>query len=149
MAFPVYASGEPGLGVILQRGSSLCPETFTDVGRVGNLTGPDMSRATHKTSAHSRDPGAAHTYIPGMLEGGKLTFDLFIKTDNASDRQLAADFKAGTIIDWRLVYTVDSVSSTFDFTGFFDAFKLTHPVDGPVMAACSIKVTGTLYPFES
>lgn len=148
MAFPAYSSGEPGLGVMLMRGNAACPENFADVGRVGNLNGPDMSRAAHKTSAHSRTASAAHTYVPGMLEGGKLSFDLFIKTDNAADRQLASDFKNGTILDWRLQYASDSLTSNFDFTGFFDGFKLSHPVDGVVMANCSIKLTDQVYPFE-
>ena len=149
MAFPNYPSGEPGLGVLLLRGNAGCPESFVVQGRVGNLTGPDSSRATHKTSAHSSDPSSAHTYIPGMLEPGKLTFDLFIKTDSQQDRQLATDFANGTIIDWMLQYTVDTLTSHIDFTGFLDSFKLTHPVDGVVMAACSIKLSGKIFYFEN
>lgn len=148
MAFPQYPSGMPGLGVILQRGNALCPESFVDIGRIGNINGPDASRATHKTSAHSRVPSTAHTYIPGMVEPGKLQFDLFIKTDTGQDVQMAEDFKLGTQLDWQLVYTVDSLNSVILASGFLDGFKLTHPVDGVVMAQVSIKLSGNLYYFS-
>lgn len=147
--FPVYTSGEPGLGVQLLRGNAGCPESFVALGRVGDFTGPDASRAVHKSSAHSTDPASAHTYIPGMVEGGKVAFPLFAKTDTAQDRQLATDFADGTMIDWRIQYNSDSVNSSIDFTGFLDGFKLGNPVDGLVKIDISIKVSGKIYYFEN
>lgn len=147
--FPNYPSGEVGLGVQLLRGNAGCPESFTAVGRVGDFNGPDSSRAAHKTSAHNTDPSAAHTYIPGMLEPGKVTFPLFIKTDTAADRQLATDFANGTMIDWMIQYDTDTLNSHIDFTGFIDSFKLAHPVDGVVKCDISIKLSGKIYYFEN
>lgn len=149
MAFPNYPSAEPGTGVMLQRGNAGCPESFVDVGRVGDFAGPDSSRAAHKTSSHANDPAAAHTYIPGMLEPGKLAFPLFIKTDSQQDRQLATDFATGAFIDWRIKFNVDTLGSAIDFTGFLDQFKLTEPVDGVVKCEISIKLSGKLYYFEN
>lgn len=151
MSFPNFPSGQSSSGTLLQRGSGGCPETFTTVGRVGNINGPDMSRAAHKTSSHSTIPAgggpAYHSYVPGMIEPGKLTFDLFMKTDNSSDRLLLADFISGNYIDWRIVEP-DQLGSLVGFNGFLDAVKLEAPADGVTKASCSIKLTGAVYWFS-
>ncbi len=151
MAFPSYPSGQAASGTLFQIANSLSPETFSTVARISDITGPQPQRKVVNTTSHSTVPAGGgpvwETKIPTTIDAGKISFKLFIKTDNANDRLLMSYFVAGTQFDFRVVEP-DSLQSVIQGTAFFTAFKLSHPVSGVVEAACEIEATGPLYLFE-
>lgn len=151
MSFPNYPSGQAAAGTLLQRGNSACPESWGTVARVSDITGPQLAASQAKTTSHSTVPAGGgpvwDTFIRTTIDGGKIAFKLFIKTDAGADRLLAGDFVAGTLLDWRIVEP-DQLQSIIQFTAFFTSFKLSHPVGGVVECACELQCSGPVYLFE-
>src|SRR5690348_13987418 len=151
MAFPNYPSGQSGAGTLFQLPNTLSPETFSTVARIGNIKGPSSTYDRAVTTSGAAVPAGGgpvfKTFIPTVIDPGTISFDLFIKTDNANDRLLLAHFRNGDILDFNIV-EADSLLSVTRGTGFFQKFDMDHPINGAVKAACTFQLTGPLYWFE-
>lgn len=154
MANPNYPSGQPGAGTYFQLANTLSPETFSDVARVGNIKGPTSSWGVADTTSGSAVPASGSpvfkTKIPTVLDGGQVSFDLFIKTDAGADRLLLSYFRGGTYLDARIRFPDQTANggSKIDFNGFFSKFDLDMPIEGVSKASCVFETSGPIYWFE-
>jgi hypothetical protein len=135
-----YSSGQSAFGTKLQRGEGNSPEIWDTVANVGNINGPQVTVASVKTTSHST--GLPYdTYIPTIIDPGKVSFDLFIKTDSSGHRQLLSDLQNRAIGDWRMVFP-DNGSSAWYFSAFFTKFGITSAVADVTKASCEMQLTG-------
>lgn len=137
-----YSSGQSAFGTKLQRGEANSPEAWDTVANIGNINGPQVSVGSAKTTSHSTGK-PYDTSIPTLIDPGKISADLFIKTDSAGHRQLLSDVQNRTISDWRLVFP-DTDSTTFYFTGYFTKFGITSATADVTKASIEITLTGEI-----
>jgi hypothetical protein len=140
MSVSVYPSGQPSFGTLLKRGNAGCPETFTTIANVGDITGPSPVRAKNKTTSHSTSI-PWDTYIPSIIDPGVISFPLYVKTDSVDHRQLMSDFQEGTFIDWQLLFP-DAGASLWSFSGYFSKFAIKSTVAGVTMVDAEIQISG-------
>ncbi len=137
-------------GVLLQRGDGGGPEAFVTVAEVTNITGPGLSQEMIDVTSHESPD--YREYIPGIGDGGEVTFDLNYIPDNASH-----DATAGILKDWedqlsgvlstprnyKLVWT-DVSNTEWIFPAWLSSFEPGANASGTekLLASVTLKVTG-------
>ena len=131
-----------GHGSLLKRGNGASPEIFETIAEVTNINPPDTEGEDVKVS-HMESPGGFHEYIPGMQEGGEVSFTINLipahPTHN-STTGLAADKRTRATKNWKIELAGNV--ATWAFSGYVKGFKVAIPVDDKVAADVTIKVTG-------
>ena len=133
-----------GYGILLQLGDGATPtEAFTTIGYVYDITPPGLETPPVEVS-HNTSPDAATEYIPGMVEGGTITFNVInVPADPGQDNAVGLRSLARTraIRNWRVIYP-EPVELMDEIRGFVQNFTPNAPTKDKSTAAVTIKVTG-------
>lgn len=137
----------PAINTLIRVGNGASPETFTTIAFVNNITGPSLQgQVVDVTSMSTGIPWRQK--IVTLLEGGEVSFDAFWQPMNTSHQNLltlfgnrGANGVPGEPIDFQLVFP-DQDASTYYFSGFVSAVKLTEAVADVVKAAVTVTITG-------
>lgn len=127
-----------GVGAELQRSNMLSSPTFTAIGEINDISGPNMSRNTIDTTALDTE-GGYRTFIGGFRDGGELQLEMNFTIDGYDD--LKVDFESSDPRDYKIVLP-DTGSTELAFTGLVTALGLKIPTDDKVTASCTIKISG-------
>ena len=130
-------------GTLLKRGNGATPETFTTVGEVRNITGPNLKLDTEDVTNHDSTGGWAEV-IPTILHGGDIKFDVNYKPTDATHNAtvgVIADMTARTRRNWQLVFPTPA-PTTWAFAAFVESFNPKEPVKGELSASIGLQVTG-------
>lgn len=127
-------------------GGTLGTEAFTTVAEITNISGPniklDLIDATHMES-----PNAFREYIPSLLDGGELQFDVnYLPSDDNQSalRQAQLDRVRKNF----RIYWTDADGSIDRFAGYVTDFNPSAQIDDKLKATCSIKITGDIQRVE-
>jgi hypothetical protein len=137
----------PAINTLIQVGAGNSPETFTTIAYVNNITGPSLQgQVVDVTSMSTGIPWRQK--LVTLLEGGEVSFDAFWQPMNATHQNLltlfgnrGANGVPGEPIDFRLIFP-DQDASTYYFSGFVSAVKLTEAVAEVVKAAVTLTISG-------
>lgn len=142
------ASPGDGSGTITARtvtatsGGTNGTEVFTTIAEVVSINGPgqklDLIDATHMES-----PNAFREYIPSLLDGGEVSFDVNFLPGNANQAGLRTDLTSRTKRNFQLVWT-DSAPTTYSFAGYVTAFEPSAKIDDKLMASVTVKITSDI-----
>jgi len=127
-----------GVGAELQRSNMLSSPTFTAIGEINDISGPNMSRNTIDTTALDTE-GGYRTFIGGFRDGGELQLEMNFTMDGYDD--LKSDFESSDPRDYKIVLP-DAGATALSFTGLVTALGLKIPTDDKVTASCTIKISG-------
>jgi hypothetical protein len=131
-------------GTIIARAPAATPGVFTDIGEVGDLVPPSVSRNSIETTTHNDD---IDQYVQGVLRRGEVTFPInFIAsgTVGATHNHLTGLYQS--IIDhskdgWRISFPDGDV---WIFSGGVSNIGKRAPVDGALTADVSIRPSGLM-----
>jgi len=117
-------------------------EVFTTIAEITNISGPgikmDLIDATHMSS-----PSAFREYIPSLLDGTEISFDLNYLPGDANQSGLRDDQLARLVRNYRIVWT-DTDASTDSFAGYVTDFTPSAKIDDKLSASATIKITGPI-----
>lgn len=120
--------------------------SYVAIGQVQDISFPNITRGTIDTSTHDID---YRTYMPGLSDGGDLSFTISLDPANSAHvggggTGLLGDFdRAGcTIPAWELTLNVCSGTAVWTFDGFPTGFSGSVGVEGELTADITVKVTG-------
>lgn len=123
-------------------GGAAGAEIFTTIAEITNISGPqntlELIDATHMES-----PDAFREYIPSLLDGGEISFDLNYLPADANQLGLRDDLLARTRRNFHIVWT-DTGGTTDLFSGYVTDFTPSAQIDDKLSASCTIKVTGPI-----
>lgn len=138
------ADAVAGFGTLLQMGDGAVPEVFTTVAEVQDIDGPDSETGTHDVT-HQTSPQAIREFIAGLTDPGGVTFPVNFLPDNAthdSSTGLIAAQRARTLKNFRLVWNQFTPGERCAFKALVTRVAPKSPVDGPLTADVSLKVSG-------
>jgi len=137
-------------GSLLKRGSSPSgsnPQAYTTIAEVKNISGPSRQVSTIDVTTHSSAAaGAYREFIPSLIEGGEIEFELNYVPTDATHQSLQTDLNARTKRDWRLTTAANAsgVSQNIDFAGYVTSMPHEFPTDDVMSASVTIKITGAI-----
>ena len=129
-------------GTLLKIGDGGGTEAFTAIANVTNLSPPPLSREMYEATQH--DGPSWDEYVPGLLRGGQVTFDIDFVPTNATHSYAAGlikDMVDGTLRNFQLVWS-DSGSTTWSFAAYVANFTPAAPVDGKLTGALTLQISG-------
>ena len=130
-------------GTLLQRGDGATPESFTTIGEVGDIEGPELETDTEDVTNHS-STGGYEEVIGTILRTGEVTFPVNYIPTNATHNAttgLLLDWKNKTLRNFQLVFP-DGSSTTWSFSAIVTAFAPQAPVAGKLGADVTLKLSG-------
>lgn len=131
-------SGLDAFGIALKRSDMATPTaTFTTIGNVTNVSGPETERETYDVTAHDSVDGWRE-FIGGLKDGGEVSLEL--NYDPRKHDALMADYADTLPRDYKLTFpgTLGEWALKLILTGF----KQEAPVDDKLSAEIKFKVSG-------
>lgn len=137
-----------GTGVVVAAASAALSggaagtEAFTTIAEITNISGPgikfELIDATHMES-----PDAFREYVPSLLDGTEISFDLNYLPGDANQGGLRDDQLARVLRNFQIVWTDDD-GSTDTFAGYITDFTPTAKIDDKLAASATIKISGPI-----
>lgn len=112
------------------------PETFTPVAEVTNVDVLDVKVDTTDASSHD-SAGQWREFIPGMKDGGELSFDI-----NYDPALHGTIFSAIGIEKNMKIVLTDAGAAEVAFAGIVTGMKASAPYDDKLSASVTVKVNG-------
>lgn len=135
-------SARLGYGTLLQVGNSTdgASSTYSTIAEVRDITLPqrtlEMLDATHQES-----PDGYQEFIPGLKDGGEITFEVNWLPDNTGQAGLVTDFENRTRRDFKIIESNTS-ASYWTFTAYVSKIAPEAPVQGVARASFSLRISG-------
>ena len=128
-------------GTIIARQPNATPGVFTDIGELGDLTPPAVSRNSFDVTTHNDDIDA---YVQGVLRRSEVTFPVNFLGDNPTHDHLTGLYYSlinHDVDGWRI-----SFPDGFEMIFSGGVSNIVHhaPVDGAQTADISIRPTGLM-----
>lgn len=130
-----------GVGAQLKRSEDdSSGSSYTAIGEINSIDGPNMSRETIDTTALDTS-GGYRTFIPSFRDAGELNMEMNFTLDTYDDLKL--DFEASAIRYWQVVFP-DTGSTTLEFGGYVTSLGTAISTDDKVTASVTIKISGSV-----
>ena len=138
------SGAKSGFGTLLKMGDGADPEVFTTIAEVKDIGGPSYETGTHDVTNQS-SPGAVREFISGLIDAGEVTFDVNWMPGNATHDDatglLAAQLDR-ELKSFRLVWPQFTPNEQCAFEALVTGFETNSPVDDPLSASVTLKVSG-------
>lgn len=131
-------AGLDAFGIALKRSDMATPTaSFTTIGNVTSVSGPEIERETYDVTAHDSTSGWRE-FIGGLKDGGEVSLD--VNYDPRKHDVYVADFEDTTPRDYKLTFpgTLGEWALKLILTGFAQE----APVDDKLAASLKFKVSG-------
>ena len=130
-------AGLDAFGIALKRSDMAGSPTFTTLGNVTKVSGPEIERETYDVTAHDSANGWRE-FIGGLKDGGEVSLE--INYDPRKHDTLVADFEDTAPRDYKLTFpgTLGEWALKLVLTGF----KQEAPVDDKFTGELKFKVSG-------
>jgi len=129
-----------GYGVLFKIESDASPQAFITVGEVLNVKPPSLSRDA-VDATHTESPNGYREFIPGLKDGGEVSFDINFVPGATGITTLLAQLGLDTASACKI-----SLPGTPAYDWSFDAiltgFEPDAPIDDKMTASVTFKVTG-------
>ena len=122
--------------IAIDNGGSYSPIAF-----VRDVSGPNLSLDTIEVTTHG-STGGWREFIPGLLDGGDVTLDLFLDTTQATQGNstgILNEITGRTVEGFRITWP-DSTIATFN--AIVTSWQPGAVVDGAMTASVTLKITG-------
>lgn len=136
------ATAAIGLGLTFDIGDGATPvEVFTPLALL--RTQLDLSGIAHDPveSTHTLSTEGYREYIPGLREGGSVSFTLIFDVDGTNNwLKLKSEFAKQTPTNYRISHP-DGTTKLL-FRGFLTSISVPMPIDGLMEVNVEYKITG-------
>ncbi len=129
-----------GFGTKILVGDGAGSETFTELGEVRDVSGPELRHVIEDATHMASDDGWAESISVGLKEAGPITFDLHNVPDSTMQAALRADLEAGTLRNFRLVFP--GATKRIELSAFVESMSPNFPVRGVTTWSVSLRVSG-------
>lgn len=116
--------------------TSTGPDVWTKIGEQMNIKPPAVKADTHDAT-HSASPGGYREFIPGLVDGGEVSFDVNYVPGDATI--VTAMTYLRSVITARVVLPNGYI---WNFSGILTEFAPDAPLDGKMVMSVSVKVSG-------
>lgn len=130
----MVTAAKPAYGTLLKRNGTLIPGV--EIGPSGPSRSMDAIQATSHDSA-----SGYKEFIGGLIDAGSVPFSIQWDPDNAQHTGLLTDMNARTVQTFALTYP-DTGATIVTFTALVVKHEPDAPVEGKLMMACELKVSG-------
>ena len=136
-------AGDFYFGAEFQRGDGATPtEAFTAVADILDISGPTVEVEEIDVTSHG-SPNRWREFIPGLKNGGEVTFELNFQADETTHTQIQTDINSNQVRNYRIVLpAIDATTYQWTFAGFPTAFEPEVPFEDKATASVTFKVTG-------
>lgn len=110
----------------------------TSVGELAQIVPPKLSRDA-KDVTHFNSPDGYKQYIPGLKDGGEVTFAITDGHKSAAHQAVIADINSDEIVNYSIVF---ADGSTWAFTAFVTGIDPDLPIDDKIATGVTMKITG-------
>lgn len=117
--------------------------SYSDVAYVRDISGPNLSLDTIETTHHA-STGGWREFIPGLLDGGEVTLDLFIDLSQATQDNstgLLSELTGRTVEGFRITWPD---ASTATFNALVTSWEPGAVVDDALTGSSTLKITGAV-----
>lgn len=132
-----------GYGTLFRRGNDDSPETFTPIGEVTDISGPNMKRDAIDAT-HSQSPNGFREFIGGLRDGGEIQVTMNLVAGAAAGdalKKLFDDFKNDSPIDYQIAF--DNTAKTYwQAPMLITDLPPTAPMEGKMTMQVTLKVAG-------
>lgn len=125
-------------GTVIARKGSGDPD-FIDIGEIGDITMPGLSRNEFETTSHNQD---IDSYVLGVLRREPVTFPIFFNKNDATHNAATGLQKAIIDNDVDAYRITQPDGQEWIFSGGVQAMTQAAPVDGVQTANVTIRPTG-------
>jgi len=123
---------------------------YSAIGQVHDIKGPNISRGTIDTTDQDDASGDGYrTFLPGIPDGGDITFTIGFDPNNTAHTQgagtgLIGDFVNDGCTPATFQHTLKLCGGTaiWTFPGFLTGFSPSSPLEGEQTADVSVKIAG-------
>jgi len=117
--------------------------SYTTLGHVKDITGPNISRGTIDITDHD-SPDGFREFFGGLVDGGEITFAIGLDHTDTAHSGLFASFTSTTETPWAWLFTFNVASGTYTWAldGFLTALSPSAALEGQNTWELTIKVTG-------
>lgn len=126
-------------GTLVKYGDGASPEVFTTVSELKDITPPDFSVEDIEVT-HQASTDGYQEYIPGLVDGGEVSFDLNFVPGTASHTAMLTKLGSAAC-NWRIVYPA-AVNYRWAFKAYVKAVSTKAPLSGTSEGSVTLKVTG-------
>jgi predicted secreted protein len=127
-----------GVGAQFKRSNMLGTPTFTAIGEITDINGPNLKRDTYDTTSLDTT-GGYRTFIGGFRDGGEVTLEMNFTLDGYDD--MKSDFESDDLRDYQIVLP-DTGATTLDFEALVTAIGVKIPTSDKVSSSVTVKISG-------
>lgn len=131
-AFSTYST-------VIQYESTPGGGSFVDVAELKDITPPDYSVEDLEVTQQASTSGYRE-YIPGLVDGGEVTYDVNWVPVNATQQFVMAKVGAAAIA-WRIVYPT-VVDYRWAFNAYVKGVNSKAPLNGAAEGTLTLKISG-------
>jgi hypothetical protein len=128
-------------GMEVKIGDGASPEVFTAISEIKTFSGPGGSATVIDVTDLS---SSAKEKRMGLADEGQLSFTINYIPNDTQHAALRTARATRDETNFKLVFTDDSPSTTWSFSGFVTGFAVSGAVDGVVEANVTIEITGAI-----
>lgn len=125
-------------GTVIARKGAADP-AFVDIGEIGDITMPGLSRNEFETTSHNQD---IDSYVLGVLRREPVTFPIFFNKNDSTHNAATGLQKAIIDNDVDAYRITQPDGQVWIFSGGVQAMTQAAPVDGVQTANVTIRPTG-------
>lgn len=117
--------------------------SYSTIAYVRDVGGPNISLDTIEVTTHS-STGGWREFIPGLLDGGEVTLDLFIDLSQATQGNstgLLSELTGRTVEGFRITWPD---ASTATFNAIVTSWEPGAVVDSALSGNVTLKITGAV-----
>lgn len=128
-----------GYGTKLRMGDGGSPQTFTEIGEVGDFEDSDSVELIEVTNHQS--PNRRKEYIGALTDGAELSFPVNYIPDHAThNRTTGLRGKIGEVIDFQII--APGETEIYQFSALVMSVGRSFPVQGVMQMNVTLKKTG-------
>lgn len=128
-----------GYGTVLKMGDGGSPQTFAEIGEVGDFEEGDSIELVEVTNHQS--PNSRREYIAALKEGAEMSIPVnYIPEDPTHDRSTGLRGKIGQVIDFQLI--APGETEMYEFSALVMGVTRSFPVQGVMQMTVTLKKTG-------
>lgn len=128
-----------GYGTVLKMGDGGSPETFSEIGEIGDFEDGDTVEQIEVTNHQS--PGGRKEYIAALKDGAEISFPCnYIPTNATHNRTTGLRGKIGQVLNFQLV--APGETETYNFSALVLGVTRSFPVQGVMQMTVNLKKTG-------
>ncbi len=129
-----------GTGTNFQRGDGASPESFTTVGDVTQISGPQITKDEIEVTALD---STAKEFLGALDDPGELTLELNWNPQDTEHVNLRTDAEGSTVRNYRVVWS-DVSSTQVTFAAEVMEFTISTEAQDAVKASVRLKISGAL-----